>query len=140
MADPVPDPGSARRQGGDVAGIETGQLGFDALHQAIVGQVMAISLGSDGEAVGNIHPGAVEGLVHFTQGGILAAHQGDVVNVDFGKGLDIAHGVFCFASHVITSGAWRPVCRWMPATCSAIAARGARVCWVSSCSRAGSAW
>ena len=73
---PAAGGGSRQLQGLQVAGIELGQEGGQALLKPVVAQQQPVGRRRGGEAPGHPHPGRPEFADHLAQGGVLAPHTG----------------------------------------------------------------
>ena len=73
---------------------------------------VAISLGGDGEAVGYLHTLGGEFPIHFAQRGILAAHEGHVVNAQLREPADVSCQCLCHIRLLVPSMGC--ICRGAP--------------------------
>ena len=90
VGDPVADARAGARERLDVGDVQARQRLADALHEAVVLEVVAVALGGDGEAVRHAHPLRRELAVHLAERGVLAADEGDVLHADLGEASYVA--------------------------------------------------
>ncbi|OIQ75439.1 hypothetical protein GALL_428950 [mine drainage metagenome] len=91
--DPLADLAAAIGQRAQVFDVQLVECGVDALRQAILRQEVAVGIGRGGKAAGHAHPGLGQVLDHFAEGGVLAAHAGDIGDAELFEGKDVlGHG------------------------------------------------
>jgi hypothetical protein len=81
------------REAGGVADVEAVELVADQRFQPGTADEVSERVRRDGEAVRHVHARPGEFADHFTQRGVFAAHQRDVIDADLAKPLDEWRGL-----------------------------------------------
>ena len=96
MADRPADGSATFGKLGDVVGVEADERGADDGIEFRFGDEMTVSLGGDGEAVGDVHSLSAELADHLAERGVLAADERDVLDARVREPFDEGAGVHDF--------------------------------------------